>query len=233
MSFLRKIGKWFCEALFPPRCIICQCEGNFLCAEHSHFEAPPANEAEFQWLDGIWAATKYFSTPVEEVVEFFKFRGLKDLAPLMAEQISKNIPASVWTNATLVPIPLHWTRKFWRGFNQSELLAREIALQTKRPISMGLQRIRKTKQQAKLSKAERQQNLKNAFVWDSRSSIPAKIILVDDVVASGSTLDEAARALKQAGCKSVIAVVFARGGKNNNQSSNYNLQFFRQENIDN
>lgn len=208
--------QWFFEALFPPKCLICKKEGAFLCQKHKTFIPAPKNEVSFQYLNRILAGTQYYSTPSKQVIEFFKFRGFKALAEIMGEVIERacfNDP-EFFEGAVLVPIPLHWTRKFWRGFNQSYVLALE--LQKKHPsvsISTDLKRKKRTAQQAKMSKKERANNLKNAFYWSGKS-IPSKIILVDDVVASGKTLDEVAKVLKEKGCQNVMAVVFARGGKN-------------------
>jgi predicted amidophosphoribosyltransferase len=108
----------------------------------------------------------------------------------------------------------------WRGFNQSEILA--LAIQKRIPvlsISFGLKRKQKTQQQAKLKRSERLKNLTAAFSWEGEE-IPPKILLVDDVVASGSTLDSAARMLKERGAKNVSGVVFARGGKPCQNSNN-------------
>ena len=79
-------------------------------------------------------------------------------------------------------------------------------------INTGLRRIKNTRQQARLDKKSRLKNLKQAFVWRGKMAPPEAVCLVDDVVATGATLEEAARVLKKAGCKKVFALVFARGG---------------------
>jgi ComF family protein len=214
------LGRWLLEALFPPRCIICKREGFWLCDIHKSFAPAPKNEAHFQFLDEIFAATAYYHPTSQKLIEYFKFRGFQSLADIMADQILENIPESYIKNYTLVPIPLHWTRKLWRGFNQSEILA--LAIQKRIPvlsISFGLKRKQKTQQQAKLKRSERLKNLTAAFSWEGEE-IPPKILLVDDVVASGSTLDSAARMLKERGAKNVSGVVFARGGKPCQNSNN-------------
>lgn len=205
--------QWLCEALFPERCIICKREGRWFCERHNEFGDAPQNEANFKHLDKIYAATAYYDPNTRKAVEFFKFRGFTSLADTFAEIIADKTPREVFEDATLVPVPLHWSRKWWRGFNQAEKIAK--ALQKRFPnceVSLDLMRVKKTKQQAKLKKKERQNNLKNAFEWRGKN-IPRKVILVDDVVASGGTLDAAAQELHEVGVKKVIGVVFARGGK--------------------
>ena len=211
---------WIKEAVFPARCIICKREGDWLCSKHDQFELAPKNEAQFDSLDEIFAATAYYHDTSRKLVEYFKFRGFAELADIMAQQMILVLPIDQLKSYTIVPVPLHWTRKLWRGFNQAEKLS--IALQKKFPdikISTDLKRVRRTQQQARLKRNERFSNLKQAFVWQGED-IPQKILLVDDVIASGSTLDAAAACLKNKEVTHVSGVVFARGGKQCQNSIN-------------
>ncbi len=204
---------WFFEALFPPKCLVCKKEGDYLCQTHYKFEKAPLNAATFQFLDDVFASTKYFSIPTETIITNFKYKGIKDLSDIMATEILKNIPEKFLKNTVLIPIPLHWTRKFWRGFNQAEMLVN--SLKQKNPkfkILKNLKRKKRTAQQAKLGKERRVKNMKSAFLWTGET-IPSNVILVDDVVASGTTLESAAKTLKQVGVDKVYGLVFARGGK--------------------
>ncbi|MCF7830784.1 ComF family protein [Candidatus Gracilibacteria bacterium] len=209
---IKKAWQWFLAALFPPRCLVCKKEGDYLCPTHFHFEIASPSQASFKYLDGIHAATKYTSVPAEKCTEYFKFRGFKEIGKIMALEMIKNSPRSWEKNAVLIPVPLHWSREIWRGFNQSELLAREIAQRLHLPVCLDLKRTKKTNQQAKLGKQDRQKNLSNVFQWQGKN-IPKNVILVDDVVTSGATLDSAARELKNVGVNKVLAIVFARSGK--------------------
>lgn len=211
---------WLNQAIFPERCVICKREGSWLCNAHNNFCDAPKNEAVFQHIDEIYAATAYYNPLTKKLIEYFKFRGFSALADIMGEQIDKAVPQTVFQNTVLVPIPLHWTRKLWRGFNQAEKIAQ--AIQRKNPsleIINNLYRVRRTKQQALLKKNERLQNLTNAFEWRGEK-IPTNILLIDDVVASGGTLDAAAMILKSVGVQNVSGIVFARGGKPCQNSTN-------------
>ncbi len=204
---------WFLKALFPPKCLICRKEGKYLCNRHHKFERAPLNVVKFKFLDDIFASTRYFSDSSEKIITNFKFRGVKDLSSMIAQEMMVNIPKEFLKNTVFIPIPLHWTRKFWRGFNQAELLVQSLKIiKPDLKISKNLYRKKKTKQQAKLKKDKRIKNLEAAFVWKGKN-IPKKVVLVDDVVASGTTLDSAAKTLKQIGVKKVYGLVFARGGK--------------------
>lgn len=209
---LKHYANWFWHALFPPKCIICKKEGRDLCVQHCKFEVAPKNAVDFQYLDKIFAATRYKQKTTEQVVEYFKFKGFKHLADIMAIEIDQSCPKGFMNNAVLVPVPLHWTRHFWRGFNQAQALTQSICkLNSGLKTSIQLKRVKRTKQQARLGKSDRLKNLKNAFVWKDKI-IPKSVILIDDVVASGSTLEAAAQSLKAIGVEEVKAIVFARGG---------------------
>lgn len=110
----------------------------------------------------------------------------------------------------LVPIPLHWTREAYRGYNQSHEICLGIANQKRIPIKKLLIRTRQTKHQTECTALERITNIQNAFKLINNSESRIKnILLVDDVMTSGSTLKEAAKILLNAGY-SVNALVVAR-----------------------
>lgn len=112
----------------------------------------------------------------------------------------------------IVPIPLHWMRLLKRQFNQSALIAKHISNITKKPVDFGcLKRIRNTPSQDKKSRIQRIVNMENSFkVFDGESIQNKKILLIDDVMTTGSTLDQAARALKEADVKAVLCLSIAR-----------------------
>ncbi len=211
-----KAWKWFVEALFPAKCLICYREGKYLCRKHYKFKPAPPSRAVLNYLDEILAAVAYDDLIARKVVEFFKFRGISDIAEIMSNEII-NQHQKTLKNSILIPIPLYWTRKIWRGFNQAEILAFKISQKMESVDVLNLlKRIKRTKQQARLNKHERLKNTANAFVCLDEFSAKfsnKQIILIDDVVASGATLDAAAKTLQNAGFKNIKAVVFARGGK--------------------
>jgi ComF family protein len=115
-------------------------------------------------------------------------------------------------NLLLMPVPLHPRRLRERGFNQSLLLAREVAKDLKVDLDfLSLQRIKYTKPQTELGSEERARNVRRAFQVLRRETVKKRsIVLVDDVATTGSTLNECARALKKAGCREVFCLVLAR-----------------------
>jgi ComF family protein len=112
----------------------------------------------------------------------------------------------------VIPVPLHWWRRWNRGYNQSEALAIMVASRLKIPCRPGwLRRIRHTPQQTSQTPSERKENVRGAFRARAWTPIQGKrVLLVDDVLTTGSTCSEAARALRQAGASHVNAAVLAR-----------------------
>lgn len=127
----------------------------------------------------------------------------------MAEQIRPEV--SVWRDATVIPVPLHPVRRRERGHNQSLCLARGLV--DRLPVklmSRGLKRRKQTVSQTRLSAGERQRNVADVFEWSPRVECPEKILLFDDVVTTGATVNACARILKQAGAGCVTVLCCLR-----------------------
>lgn len=112
----------------------------------------------------------------------------------------------------LVPIPLHWRRKWRRGYNQSEAIAQGLGSVLSLPVRAGwLKRVRNTPTQHLLPPSHRKDTMKDAFRARSTPALADRtVLLVDDVMTTGGTCDEAAAALLEGGARKVIAVVLAR-----------------------
>jgi ComF family protein len=125
-----------------------------------------------------------------------------------AEARLKAIGANV-----VVPVPLHWRRRWWRGFNQSEILASAVAARLGVPChAHALRRTRATPRQALQPPSRRPDNVRNAFAGRSGSGVRGKtVLLIDDVLTTGSTAGEAARALRRVGAADVTVAVLGHG----------------------
>jgi ComF family protein len=118
----------------------------------------------------------------------------------------------------IVPMPLHWRRRWQRGFNQSELLAREIARRWSVPVSNAIRRRKATAPQAGLTSSQRRKNMQGAFsVKQGRFAVKRRkpldgmrVLLIDDVLTTGATASACARALKRAGASHVTFLALAR-----------------------
>lgn len=127
--------------------------------------------------------------------------------PYVLDQIKKDHGQ----NWLVVPVPLYKTRLNWRGFNQSELLAKKLAVSLNLKYVSALERIKSTTPQVALKGATRRQNIRQAFSLNTKYDIQNTcVLLVDDVWTTGSTLKECCFVLKKAGAKKVWAITLAR-----------------------
>jgi len=108
----------------------------------------------------------------------------------------------------IVPVPLYWRRRLVRGFNQADLLSRGLAKRTGIPVLRALRRVHRTATQAGLSNSARRRNVSGAF--EARSVAGLRILLIDDVMTTGSTGASCAMALKRAGARRVALLTIAR-----------------------
>jgi len=162
--------------------------------------------------DGIAAATLY-NDPARQLVLSFKHGGRIALAPLLARLIDASLGPSE-TPRLFVPVPLHRWRLWRRGFNQAALLARELAkLQGGEALVDALFRRKPTPSLGGLGRKARARALSGAIVVNPRRKARlagAEVVLVDDVLTSGSTSDACVGALKRGGARSVKIACFAR-----------------------
>lgn len=220
---------WFIkEGIAPSKCVGCHQVGTWLCANcagqilflqvqncYRCGQLSPRGRTcdrcrRHTALAGVVIATHFEAGPVRELVHELKYGGIIELAGLMGAAVAQAVLANKLTDLMLVPVPLHRERLAERGFNQSELLVQQVAVRTMMDYRLALARKRSTASQTKLIRWERLQNVKDAFVC--RELVAGmSVLLVDDVMTTGATLEECAAVLKQAGAKRVWAAVVARG----------------------
>lgn len=148
------------------------------------------------------------------IVHALKYRGWHAVALEIGERIARlGCPAGS-ANVTLAPVPLAPSRLRERGYNQSELIARPIAARWRVPLwGDALERLRSTETQTRLTPEDRLANVSNAFrVRDARRKAMrnAHVVLVDDVVTTGATLNACAAALHEGGAREISYVTFGR-----------------------
>jgi ComF family protein len=163
--------------------------------------------------DRARAAVRYDDV-ARKLVQGFKYSDRLDLAPMMGRWMARAGRELLAEADTLVPVPLHWRRQWTRRFNQSAALAGAISAVCNVPVVHGvLKRVRATPQQVGRSKTERAENVQGAFRVrpEQKADIAGRrLILVDDVLTSGATVDACARALLRAGAAHIDVLVFAR-----------------------
>ena len=152
-----------------------------------------------------------FEGQLREAIHCYKYRPALSLGRPLAEWMANQIRV-VDTLDVVMPVPLHRKRLKQRGFNQALLLAQVIAERSGLPLVYdSLLRIRDTRPQVDLSGADRTKNVRGAFSVALPATVQDKrILLVDDVLTTGATMNECARELKQAGASSVTALTLAR-----------------------
>ncbi len=224
---LRQAGIPLLDVLFPKRCVQCRQRGSWICdgcdAAVHRLAAPLCDlcgreigagsrcqscARDQPRIDGIRAATRY-EHAVREAIHRLKYSGQVALAEPLAAYLE--LAASGEDPSVIAPVPLHPKRLQARGYNQSELLARQLGQRLGRPVAGLLARVRETEDQIGLKRNERQANVKGAFDCPSPEDVRGQsVLLVDDVCTTGSTLFACADSLYRAKAASVRAVVVAR-----------------------
>lgn len=163
--------------------------------------------------DRARAAVRYDDVARALVVSY-KYSDRMDLAPLMGRWMARAGSELLAGADALIPVPLHWRRLWARRFNQSAALAGVIAEASGVPVlHSALKRMRATARQVGLSKAERADNVQGAFrvpAEEKTNVTGRRLVLIDDVLTSGATVDTCARSLLRAGAAHVDVLVFAR-----------------------
>lgn len=167
---------------------------------------PPAFDATHALAD--------YAAPIDALVSGLKFAHRLEIARTFGSLLGRLIDERAPPDACLVPVPLAFERQRERGFNQALEIARVAARTCGRPLlAQALLRVRHRPPQEALALAARHANLRGAFAVDTghEAALAGRcVVLIDDVMTSGSTLDEAARVLKRAGVAAVICAVVAR-----------------------
>lgn len=160
------------------------------------------------YIDAV--AVMEYSGAGREMIRDMKFRNRPEFARPLAMLAVEKLNESAMPFDVIVPIPLHWQRKLRRSYNQSELIASLIAAGTGKPLIHGLKKIQPTPRQAGLKRELRLKNLKRSLTVNDRSFAGKQILLVDDVLTTGTTLSTAADILMKNGAAAVRIICCAR-----------------------
>ena len=236
---VRALSRFALDAALPPLCPVCRepvADAGGLCAacwSKLSFIAPPLCDRlgipfAYDPGPGVLSMEAIADPPAfgrargavryddvaRTLVHAFKYGDRLDLAPGMGRWMALAGRELLAGADALVPVPLHWRRLWARRFNQASALAQEIARGSGVPVlHEALARVRATRQQVGLSKTERDANVQGAFRVSAASKAAVRgkrLILVDDVLTSGATVDNCARTLLRAGAANVDVLVFAR-----------------------
>lgn len=233
----RTIFRTILDLLYPRRCPVCDgvvtpfgsliCEG---CKEHfTYIKAPfclkcgkkiAAQEEEYcmdcrkkkHLFQSGRAVFEYKS--IADSLYRFKYKGRQEYATYYAACMARSLAGFVKQHQiqALVPVPIHITKRHERGYNQAEVLARELGNLLEIPVRYDLvKRVRKTAPMKNLSSAERQNNLKKAFKICCNDVKLDTIVIIDDIYTTGSTIDAMCAELQKAGIENIYYMVFAIG----------------------
>jgi ComF family protein len=152
-----------------------------------------------------------YDGPIESAVHRFKYRGWRGLGPPLAALLLGRLAVDGLPAEEVLAVPLHPRRLRARGFNQSEILAAELRRRLRLRSPPGrLVRVRDTPPQVGLDRRHRATNMSGAFRWDGARGGGRSVLLVDDVVTTGATLEACAAALAEAGFARITGITLAR-----------------------
>lgn len=231
----RAFGDFLLDMLFPKYCFLCQREGSYLCQDclstidilENSFclcenpqrlpEPGKCRSCRTKSLNGLYFAVSYKNELVKNLIRKFKYEPCiknlsENLALLIITHFNLIQKSFGGQDYILIPIPLAKRRLRRRGFNQSEEIAKKLSENLEIPVAGGcLLKIKETSLQMELSKEMRMENIKGVFAVENAKIIKGKkILLVDDVYTTGSTMEECAKILKASGAKEVWGVTVAR-----------------------
>lgn len=233
-SYIKNLYQSFLDLFFPCICEGCGGVGSYLCddcisklvkftsQQQCHVCKKPIFEGlvhdkckSKSYLKGVFIAAKYdkfIEDYIGDIKYEFYFAMIGDLVKVMNKYLEENQEfQKIIAQSDVTFVPLHFWRRRWRGFNQAEKIACGIAKYWKTDCKKLLKRVKRTKCQVGLKRKARLANLKDAFKFTYKGEIKNSVIIVDDVMTTGSTLEECGKVLKESGVDEVYGLVVARG----------------------
>jgi len=215
-----KILKNLLDFIWPQFCLGCNTEGILCCGyclndilleEMAAVEWPDKKDFNFQ---KCYICCDYHHPLVQKIIKTYKYGYLENMADLLVDILEKQSRRLALPKDIIISnVPLHKKKKRLRGFDQTAILAEKLAKRLNLDYYPLLKRQKYTKAQAQLSKQERQKNMANAFVTNNKTTpknAASNVLLIDDVTTTGSTLNQAAKALQSAGYQNIYCLAIAK-----------------------
>lgn len=216
-----KITNQILDFFWPQFCLGCHREGSLVCGhclndiilEYDN-KVSWSDQADF-YFSGCYICCHYQNELVQSILKKYKYSYLENMADILTDILEKQARRLSYDKETIVTnVPLHRKKKNIRGFDQTEILAKKLAKRLDLKYYPLLVRTKHTKAQAQLDKKSREQNMIKAFslskTADQILADCSKIILIDDVVTTGSTFNQAAKALNPNKNLSVTCLALAK-----------------------
>ncbi|MDD5769351.1 MAG: phosphoribosyltransferase family protein [Candidatus Gracilibacteria bacterium] len=229
-----RIVDFFKDLIAPKKCYSCHKEGLFLCKEcleeigyfesicpvckqsSRNFEVHFYCKNDFVYFDKVIILNHYKNKIIKKLIKDAKFYHRKDILQDLSIYLGNKLLSSIDEKndeIVLISIPMFFWKKMLRGYNQSEVLIKSLADKFNIKYNFKIiKKIKSTKPQSHLSKIERLENLQNVFIFNKKELQKYKhktFIIVDDVVSTGTTLNEIAKLLKQNGVKKIYGLCLA------------------------
>lgn len=212
---LYSITKFFAAIIAPPFCFYCRIwllnEATFCADCYEKISHPSPFFLKHDWgVVPVYAVSAY-QDPVKKLIlaKYYRDRiAAYQLGLLMTQALPTD-----YLFDYIIPIPLHWMRYAWRGYNQATEIAQSISVSTNTPILHALKRVRRTKNQSTLTKLQRAENVHHVFLvkpWARKLLHGKKILLIDDLMTTGSTLSVALRTMHSANPAEIRCLVACR-----------------------
>lgn len=235
---MQRTGRGLLDLLFPRRCPVCggivQPPGALICpacvSQLSPVKAPACRKCGKEvfgehveycadcarrrrtFVSGT--ALLNYNEAARHSMAAIKYKNKREYLDFYSEALAFRFADTVrgWQPDALIPVPVHPSRRRKRGYNQAEELARRLGAQWNIPVERRLLiRVRKTQPQRNLNPEERLRNLQAAFAVQKGISVPKRVLLVDDIYTTGSTMEACSRVLKAAGAEEIHFVVICIG----------------------
>lgn len=208
---LSLMADWLIDLIFPPVCGCGRVDFGFCddCLQELE-RFPLESRAVSSEPLNVLASTGTYDGILGQAIRAFKYDGVTSLDRHLADRLKRVFAQNSWAVDLIIPVPLAEKRLNERGYNQSEILSDRLSEFCGIPCrSDFMSRIRETDQQARLSSAQRAANVRNAF--EASEAVKGQaILLIDDVVTTGSTLNECARAILGKGARTVYGLTVGR-----------------------
>lgn len=205
------------DLIYPNRCPFCDNYipfDEYYCTDCADSLSPPPEHDDFREIDFFTSVTEYNKHSIPLISKMKKESNgyaLSAAAFMIFQSIAE---AKLLSDIDVVTyVPMRRKDKLRRGYNQTAVIARELAQIMGKPCAALLKKVRDTSQQKTLGADDRRKNVKDAFACKRDDLSGKTVLIIDDVCTTGSTLSEAAAKLKSAGTAKVIAAVFAKTGK--------------------